>query len=184
MGAILQLERFDRGGRSASPMFRQAQLDAAFADGVAEGLRQAEAMRSDQLGAVLTELSANLESGRAMHAQSQVAQMLAMAPLLDAMLEQLTPVVARARLRDAVLAQMADIAGAVSPLGVKIRCDAGTGEFLSAHLARLGLSAVQIDASGPEGIVEAEMTGGEITWDEAAISTQLRRLIEEMMETD
>ncbi|HHY01837.1 MAG TPA: hypothetical protein GX686_03080 [Paracoccus sp.] len=184
MGAVLKLERFDHGVRSASPMFGQVQLDAAFADGVAEGLRQAEARRSDQLCAVLTELSTNLESGRAMRAQSQVGQIRAMAPLLDAMFDQLIPAVARLRLREAVLTQLADIAGAVSPLSVKIRCDAGTGGFLTAHLARLGLSAVQIDASGPEGSVEAEMTGGEITWDEAAISAQLRRLIEEMMETD
>lgn len=183
MGAVLQLERFDRDAL-VSPVFRQAELDAAFAEGVAEGLRRAETQRADRLCEMLAGLSASLETGRALRAQSQAEQIRALAPLLDALFDQLLPAVARIRLRDAVLAQLAELAGTVSPLGVRIRCGADTGAFLSAKLARLGLSAVQVDDTGTEGSVEAEMTGGEILWDEAALATQLRRLIEEMMETD
>lgn len=184
MGAVLQLERFDRDALSATPLFRQAELDAAFADGLAEGLRRAESQRADRLCEELAGLSVSLETGRALRAQSQAEQIRAFAPLLDALFDQLLPAVARIRLRDAVLAQLAELAGAVAPLGVSIRCGPGTARFLSANLARLGLSAVQIDDTGPEGSVEAEMTGGEILWDEAALAAQLRRLIEEMMETD
>lgn len=183
MGAVLQLERFDHEA-PAAPDFRQAELDAAFAEGLAEGLCRAEAQRVDRLCEVLAGLSASLESGRVLRAQSQAEQVRALAPLLDALFEQLLPAVARIRLRDAVLAQLAELAGAVSPLAVRVRCDPRMGAFLSANLARLGLSAMQVDDSGPDGSIEAEMMGGEILWDEAALVAQLRRLIEEMMEAD
>lgn len=184
MGTVLQLERFDHDALSAAPVFRQAELDAAFADGVAEGLRRAETQQSDRLCEVLAGLATSLETGRAQRGQSQAAQIRALAPLLDALFDQVIPVMARIRLRDALLAQLEKLAGAVSPLGVKIRCGPDTAGFLSANLARLGLSAVQIDDTAAEGCVEAELTGGEIVWDEAALAAQLRRLIEEMMETD
>ena len=184
MGAILQLERFDHDPMSAAPVFRQAELDAAFADGVIEGLRQAEAQRDDKLCVVLAELWASLENGRALSRENNAVQVRKLAPLLDALFAHVVPVVARISLRDAVLAQLGELAGTVAPLGVRIRCGPQTASFLSSNLTRLGFSAAQVDATGTEGCVEAEVTGGEILWDEAALAAQLRKLIEEMMETD
>ena len=47
MGALLQLERFDLGAEKPAPppVFAQSDLEAAFAEGLAQGRQEAEAQR-------------------------------------------------------------------------------------------------------------------------------------------
>lgn len=178
MGAVLQLERFDRDAL-VSPVFRQAELDAAFAEGCAARKRSAPTGCARCWPGFPPASKPARRCGR-----SRSPSRSGRSPAAGCAVR---PVAAGGGADQAARCGAGAACRACRhglPAGVRIRCGADTGAFLSANLARLGLSAVQVDDTGTEGSVEAEMTGGEILWDEAALATQLRRLIEEMMETD
>lgn len=183
MGAPLRLERFDRATEPA-PAFGQSDLDAAFARGVAQGRQESEALRADQLCAALDELSGRLGAEQAARAAAGEGQVRALAPLVGALLGAITPLAARTRLEAALLAELRQLAGSVTPLSARVRCGADMAAFAAACLAATGVEAIALDPSGPEGTVEAELLGGTIAWDVAAVADQLRALVHEIMETE
>ena len=184
MGALLQLERFDLGAEKASPppVFAQSDLEAAFADGLSQGRREAEALQLDQLCAALRGLSERLKAESA--ARLAAGEVQALAPLIGALLDGIMPAVARARLEAALLAELRQVAASVAPLTVKIRCGPDMAAFTAACLAMTGIEAIGIDPSGREGCIEAEMLGGTATWEVARVAEQLRGLVLEMMEVE
>lgn len=186
MGALLQLERFDlETGRTAPPpVFAQADLDAAFAQGLAQGRQEAEAAQFDGLCGALATLSERLAAESAARAAFGEDQVRAIAPLVGALLDGIVPAVARARLEAALLDDLRQLAGSVTPLAAKIRCGPDMAAFAAACLAAAGIQAIGIDPTGPEGTVEADLLGGKATWDVALVAGQLRDLVGEMMETE
>lgn len=186
MGALLQLERFDMGAEKAAPVpvFAQADLDAAFAQGLARGRQEAKAAQFDALCGALAALSERLAAEGAARAASGENQVRAIAPLIGALLDGVMPTVARARLESALLTELRQLAGAVTPLAARIRCGADMAAFAAACLAAAGIEAIGIDPSGQDGTVEAELLGGTAAWDVARVSEQLRNLVHEMMEME
>ena len=186
MGALLQLERFDPGAEKASPppVFAQSDLEAAFAEGLSQGRREAEALQLDQLCAALSGLSERLEAESAARLAAGEGQVQALAPLVGALLDGIMPAVARARLEAALLTGLRQLAASVTPLTVKIRCGPDMAAFTAACLAMTGIEAIGIDPSGPERCIEAEMLGGTATWEVARVAEQLRALVLEMMEVE
>lgn len=186
MGALLQLERFDRGAEKLplSPVFSQSDLDAAFAEGLAQGRQEVEALLIGQLCAALNGLSGQLEAESAARLAAGEGQVRALAPLIRALLDGIMPAVARARLEAALLAELRQLAASVTPLSVKIRCGPDMAAFTAACLAMTGIEAIGIDPSGPAGCIEAEMLGGIATWEVARVAEQLRGLVLEMMEVE
>ena len=55
---------------------------------------------------------------------------------------------------------------------------------MSASLTAAGIAAVEIDTTGPAGTVTAEVLGGVIAWDEAAVAAQLRGIVQDIMEAN
>ena len=186
MGALLQLERFDLGAEKAAPppLFGQSDLDAAFAQGLAQGRQEAEAAWLDQLLAALAELSERLDAEGAARVADGEKQVRAMAPLIGALLEGVMPAIARARLESSLLTELRQLAASVTPLTGRIRCGADMAAFASACLAATGIEAIGVDPSGQDGTVEAELLGGLTTWDVARAAEQLRGLVREMMEME
>ena len=186
MGALLQLERFDLGAAKAAPppLFRQSDLDAAFAQGLAQGRQEAEAARLDQLLAALAGLSERLDDESTARVADGEKQVGAMAPLVEALLEGVMPAIARARLESSLLSELRQLAASVTPLAARIRCGADMAAFASACLSAVGIEAIEIDPSGRDGTVEADLLGGLSTWDVALVAEQLRSLVREMLEIE
>ena len=186
MGALLQLERFDLGAEKPAPppVFAQSDLEAAFAEGLAQGRQEAEAQRLGQICGALAALSERLAAESAARAASAEDQLRAIAPLIGALLDGIIPAVARGRLEAALLAELRQLAASVTPLAATIRCGPDMAAFVSACLAATGIEAIGIDPSGPEGTVEAEMLEGLATWSVAQAAGQLRDLVCEMMEME
>ena len=103
MGALLQLERFDLGAEkpAPAPVFAQSDLEAAFAEGFAQGRQEAEAQRLGQICSALAALSERLAAESAARAASAEDQLRAIAPLIGALLDGIIPAVARGRLEAA-----------------------------------------------------------------------------------
>lgn len=185
MGALLQLERFDRGPAEAPPaVFAQADLEAAFARGLDEGRRQAEARQVGVLCDAVTGLSLRLDAEREARSAAGVAAVGAIAPLIEALLDGILPAVARARLQAALLEEMLKHASAVPPLAGRIRCGPDLADFAAACLSTTGLPGIEIDATGPQGRAEVELLGGRVTWDVGLIAAELRGLVNELTEVE
>lgn len=182
MGAVLQLERFDREARIAPPPLGPDDLDAAFARGVALGRAEAAQAVTDRLTDALTQLSAGLAAAADRDRAGAGLATKALRPLFSALLDGVMPRIAQARLEAALLAELTQLAAAVTPLRATIRCGPDLAPFLTACIGRTGLDAVEIDATAPEGTAEADILGGQITWDLATVTRQLCELVDDIME--
>ena len=186
MGAVLQLERFDRPeALLPEPRhFTQADLDAAWAEGHAAGTASAQDAAADQLTAAIAGLGAQLE-GATQHSLAETGRaVVALGPVVSALIEGIMPELARARLESALLSELMQLSTAVSPLSAVIRCGADLAPFVTACAARAGIETLRIDAAGPTGTVEIDLLGGSMTWDSATITRQLGDLVREIMQTD
>lgn len=185
MGALLQLERFDRAPVEAPPaVFAQADLDDAFARGLAEGRGQAEARQAGALCDAVTGLSERLDAERDARSGAGAAAVRAIAPLIEALLDGILPAVARARLQAALLEELLKLVSAVPPPAGRIRCGPDLAGFAAACLSTTGLTGIEIDATGPQGTAEAELLGGRVTWEVGLIAAELRRLVNELIEVE
>lgn len=185
MGAPLKLERFDLAADPLPvPVHTRQDLDDALARGIAEGRRAAEAEQTQAICAALAELSARLEAQDALRDSAGAAQARIMAPLIEALLDGIVPAIARAKVQASLELQLSELAAAVSPLRARIRCGPDLAASVAGCIARIGLESIVVDPSAPNGQVAAELTGGLVTWDVAAVADQLRDLFLEMMEKD
>lgn len=185
MGALLQLERFDHGPEEPPPaLYLQADLDAAFQRGLAEGRADAGAQQAGALCAALDALSAQLAADRAERSASATAALRATAPLIGALLEGVVPAAARARLEASLLEELLDLARAVPPQVARVRCGGGLAPFAAACLEAAGLAGIALDPTGPEGTAEVELQDGLVAWDLTAIAARLRELVHETMELE
>ena len=182
MGAILQLERFDRQACMIPPAPAPEDIEAAFARGLAAGRAEAEQAGTDRLSAALAELSAQLADAAERDRQGAHRATAALQPLFAALLEGVMPRLAQARLEAALLTELTRLAAAVSPLRAVIRCGPDLAPFLTACIAREGLDEIEIDATAPDGTAAAEILGGRITWDVATVTRQLCELVDDIME--
>lgn len=183
MGAVLQLERFDRAGPPPPPPLHTAEeLQDAYAAGVMAGRAEAEAETGDALRAALSTLSRQVQALEAALADERTARARSLAPLIGALLDGVLPALARARLESALLAAFIQLAENVAPLSVALRCGPDLADFVAACVREAALDAVTLDPEGPPGTVTAELLGGVMAWDEAAVAAQLRLLVQEIME--
>lgn len=185
MGAVLQLERFDREPVEPLPaVFAQADLDAAFARGLDEGRRLAEARQVAALRDAVDGLSRRLDAEQAARGAGDATEVKRVAPLIEALLDGVVPAVARARLQGALLDEMLKLSSAVPPLTARIRCGADLAAFAAACLSTTEAAGIEIDPTAPEGTAEVELLGGRIVWDTAQIAAELRRLVNEVTEVE
>ena len=183
MGAVLQLERFDVAPASAAPeLYGPAELAAAYARGRAYGEAAARTAESAALRAALSDAVAAMVAGDARRREEGRAAGAALAPLVRALVDGVLPALARARLEAALLDELLRLAETVTPLDLRLCCGADLEPFMSASLTAAGIAAVEIDTTGPAGTVTAEVLGGVIAWDEAAVAAQLRGIVQDIME--
>lgn len=185
MGAVLQLERFDREPVEAPPaVFAQADLDAAFERGLTEGRGQAEARQVSVLCDAIAQLSRQLDAERDARSAAGAAGVRTIAPLIEALLDGILPAVARARLQAALLEELLKLASASPPLTGRIRCCPELAGFVAACLSTTGVTGIEIDPTGPRDTAEAELLGARVTWDVGHVAAELRRLVNELTEVE
>lgn len=183
MGAALQLERFDPPPPAPLPVLHSAEeLQDAYLHGVIAGREQAVAEQAGQMQAALSAISAELADLHAALAEGGRAHARALEPLVSALLEGLLPAAARARLQADVRGTLVQLAGAITPLGIKVRCGPDLAAFVQSCAGEAGIGAIEIAADGPDGTVTADILGGTMAWDEARVAAQLRALVQEIME--
>lgn len=184
MGAVLRLERFDPAEAPAPAELHTAEeLQDAYAQGVIAGREQAFAEQIDRMRLALEGVSAEMAGLRAALADTGGDRARALAPLVDALLDGVLPAVARARLESALLEAFVRLAETVTPLTLDVRCGPDLAAFVRACAGAVGIEGVRIADDGPDGTVTAELLGGVMAWDQAAVSAQLRALVQEIMET-
>ncbi|MBB1490309.1 MULTISPECIES: hypothetical protein [unclassified Paracoccus (in: a-proteobacteria)] len=185
MGAVLQLERFDREPVEPLPaVFAQTDLDAAFARGLDEGRGLTEARQVAALCDAVDGLSRRLDAEQAARGAAGASDVRRIAPLIEALLDAVVPAVARARLQGALLEEMLKLSSAVPSLTARIRCGPDLAAFAAACLSATGAAGIEIDPTAPEGTAEVELLGGRIAWDMAQIAAELRKLVNEVTEVE
>lgn len=183
MGAVLQLECFDRDDPPAAPLLYNAEdLADAHARGMIAGRAQAQEAAQEALRAALSGLAAEVEALQLELRDEAASRARSLAPLLNALLEGVLPAVARARLEADLLAAFVRLADTVAPLRIGIACGPDLSDFVAACAKECDIEVVDLDPTGPAGTVTASLLGGTMTWDEAAVADQLRTLICEIME--
>lgn len=181
MGNILRLERFDRP-EPAAVLHTAEDLQDAFAEGVIAGRDQMRAEQADALHAALAGVAADLAAMQAVLADASAAQARTLGPLIGALIDGVLPVVARARLESALLSAFVHLAETVTPLRVRLRCGPDLADFVGACLREVGVEALSLEADAPNGTVTADLEGGTMSWDEAAVAAQLRALVHELLQ--
>lgn len=183
MGAVLQLERFDPIDPPLPPALHSAEeLQDAYAQGMIAGREQAYAEQVEQMRSALIAVSTEMNGLRGTLVEAGGARAGALAPLIAALLDGVLPAVARARLESALLETFVNLAETVTPLSMMVRCGSDLAAFVQACADAAGVEGVDIAADGPNGTVTAELLGGIMAWDEAAVAAQLRSLVQEIME--
>lgn len=185
MGAVLQLERFDRAPDAPPPAaFARADLDAAFARGRVEGRAEAEARQVETLLEALAGLSRRLEAEEAARLAASASGVRAIAPLIEALLDGIGSAAARGRLKAALMDEMLRLASVVTPLVPRLRCGPDLVALVAACVNAAGMTGVEIDPTGPEGTAEVDLQGGRVTWDMGRITADLREIVAELMEDE
>ena len=182
--AVLRLECFDRRAPSPPPArFAQADLDAAHARGLAEGAAAADAAARRDLAAQVAELARTLGDAAASRAAMTAGVMEQLSPVLDAFADGALPVLARARMQAAVMAELRRLADeSVAPVTVRLRCGPDQQADLRQAIEQAGCAAPTLDPTGSDGTVEIVSGDARITFDEAATAQAFRDLFRDFMD--
>lgn len=184
MGAVLRLESFDPAEPPPPPLLHSAEeLQDAYLRGVMAGREQAFAEQIGPMRSALEGVAADITRLGESLAETGAARARALDPLIGALLDGILPAVARARLEAALLETFVRLAETVAPLTLTVRCGPDLAPFVQACAEAAGIESAQITADGQPGTVTAELLGGVMTWDEAAVGAQLRALVQDIMET-
>lgn len=181
--AVLKLESFDRRPQPApQASFTRADLDAAFAEGEAQGRLAADAAARTDLAARLAALEASVLDRTARRAEMMGEAIAALGPVLDAFADGALPVLARARMQAAVLAELERLAASAGPAAGRLRCGRDEGAFLQDCVGRLDLGGIAIDPTGAPGTVDLEIEGGRVSFDHAAVAQDFRNLFRDFID--
>lgn len=182
--AVLRLESFDRRMPSPPPArFAQADLDAAHARGLAEGAAAADAAARRDLAARVADLARTLGDAAASRAAAMAGVMKQLSPVLDAFADGALPVLARARMQAAVMAELRRLADeSVAPVTVRLRCGPDQQADLRQAIEQAGCAAPTLDPTGSDGTVEIVSGDGRITFDGAAIAQAFRDLFRDFLD--
>ncbi|PZO67289.1 MAG: hypothetical protein DI498_02805 [Paracoccus denitrificans] len=180
---ILHLENFAGIDRTASlSRFSLHDVDRAYRRGFDDCSLQTRAQDAAAVCAALTEFSADLDRARSDKTRARAEAVEAIAPMIDALVTGAVPAVARGRMQAAVLSELRRLSESATNVSGRLRCDMATAPFLERCLQETGVPDLVIDATAPDGVVEALIDGGKVVFDEAAVARDLERLITEILE--
>lgn len=179
--AMFKLESFGipADPQPPAPSYGQADLDRAFAEGIACARAEAEDAQMRSLTAGLSQVAEGLaaEDGQRHALRQEVLE--ALLPVLHHVLDLMAPPLASRRLEEALGAELARLAHRARPLGLQIACGARLEGLVRRCLDRAGLEGVALDPH-PEDRITVSLQGGRIEFNPEAVAAEIRALIAEL----
>lgn len=181
--ALYKLESFSGAGKRAEPMFGKDQIDQAFANGLSEGLARKDDEQLRHLAAGLERLSRALAEDDARRAALRDDAVAALAPILDAIIDNLAPAAESHRLEAALRGELARLAQLSTPLRARIACCHRLRGMVERCLAETGLDAIELTEAETDRI-SLSLQGGRIEISPDQIAQDIRALISELKKDD
>lgn len=177
--AVIKLESFSSAHRQAGPAFDSSDLEAARAEGLAQGLAQRDSEQIRALRAGLDRLSEAMVDDDARRSQVRAEAVAGLAPVLSAILDALTPAAASQRLEQALLAELERLADQAPPLRTNLICGSDLRPMVDRCVKQSGLQNIQIEehADAP---ISLSLQGGRIEFSQDRMARQIRALIDEI----
>ena len=161
---------------------RRAPGVAAFAAGEARARAAADADARADLAARVAALDASVRERTACRAGMMGEVVGALKPVLDAFADGALPVLARARMQAAVLAELERLSDSADDCGTAaLRCGPDDAALLQDWLGRPGC-AIALDPTGAPGTVDLAIRGGRVCFDHAAVTQGFRDLFRDFMD--
>lgn len=123
--AIFKLESFDRplmANPAPGETFDRDDLDQAFADGFSAGKAETDQIQLERLETAMSRLSGLLTDDEARRASLRSEAVSALSPILSHIVDLMAPKAHSRRLEEALVAEIARIAGRSVPLKARIIC--------------------------------------------------------------
>lgn len=183
--AMFKLESFSaaRGGHAAEAVFSREAVDQAYASGVADGQARKEDEQMRHLGAGLDRLSRALADDEARRATLRAEAVAALAPILDAILDSLTPAHDSRRLEQALRDELGRLAQLATPLRARIACSPQLRSLTERLLAEAGLEGIELGETDSDRI-SLSIQGGRIELSPEQVARDIRALVSELNEEE
>ncbi|MDP5308575.1 hypothetical protein [Paracoccus spongiarum] len=180
--AHFKLESFSAASAGMAEMiFGKAELDQAYADGLAEGLTRREDEQLRNLGAGLERLAQALADDEARRIALRDEAARALAPILDAILDSIAPAADSLRLQGALRDELTRLARLGTPLRARIACGPRLRGLVERCLEEAGLAGIELSEAEADKIC-LSLQGGRIEISPAQIAQDIRALISELKE--
>lgn len=163
--------------------FFQEDIDHARAEGIAEGLAQYEDKSAASLCEALESLGKVLEISEDQREMIYKEAVSGLIPVLSEIVDALAPASISKRLERSLTDELTRIANLAEPVRVRLTCTDTLREMVEASVAQSGISEIELDTSTGDGI-SLSHTGGNIKFSQDKITTEIRRLIDEIKEEE
>ena len=182
--ALFKLESFSNAvAARVEVTYTQADLDQAFADGVAQASAQAQDDQLRALSASLEQVAAGLAADETRRRQMRQEAVDALAPILHQVLDLMAPPLSSRRLEGALQAELTHLAQRATPVGLRIACNDRLADMVRRCLAQAGLEGIEI-APVPQDLITVSLQGGHIDFTPDSIAGDIRALIAEITQED
>lgn len=185
MPATIKLESFALAlaGKHDGTAYTRDDLDIAYADGLADGHAQRQDKELQSLHSGLERLAEALVLDDKRRAELREEAVLALAPILTAILDVLAPSASSRRMEEALLAELRRLASLAAPVRCRIACDPALRDMIERCLKAAGLDQIQLD-NGENDLIRLSLEGGRIEFSPDRVAQDIRSLIAEITESD
>ena len=183
--AMFKLESFTNNmtGKGAVVTYTQEAFDRAYLDGVEEGLARKEEEGIRNLTAGLASLQRSLTQDEALRSQLRQEVVGALVPLLDEILDRLTPATESLRLQQALTEELVRLSKASTPLRLTISCSPSLRNMVERCLDEADLRGIDLIETDSDRI-SLSLHGGRIELSPEQIANDIRQLISELKGED
>lgn len=183
--AMFKLESFTNNmtGKGAVVTYTQEAFDRAYLDGVEEGLARKEEEGIRNLTAGLASLQRSLTQDEALRSQLRQEVVGALVPLLDEILDRLTPATESLRLQQALTEELMRLSKASTPLRLTISCSPSLRNMVERCLDEADLRGIDLVETDSDRI-SLSLQGGRIELSPEQIANNIRQLISELKGED
>lgn len=161
------------------PVFLQADIDQAFSDGLAKGAASTADEQLRHLEAGLSRLTEALRADNDRMIAIRRQAVSALAPVLEALLDGLSPAAQSRRLEEALQLELERLAATPAPLRASITCGTRQVGMVRSCIEAMGLEEIDLIESS-EDRINLELHGGRIEISATQISRDIKALLAEL----
>lgn len=182
--AALRLDSFS-SVHGRSPLVTRIEVDEAYQRGHEKGLAEGREHSLDALCQALLQCRQDMAVSHQQENRLRHDILAGMVPVLHAIVDQLSPLALRDRLRDALMAEIRRLAEHAPEQQILLRCPADLRAELADCLDLVALPQARIEDARPDQpLVELVSGQGRIVFDPAQIAAGLKSLIDDINTED